>query len=465
MSSTSLHFLKRLLLASLLIASSVAVAQSNASRIIREVTFEIDLRDEIAAGRFDVARDRVGLRGAGKPLAWDRSREAVPVVASSDSNSAGASSAASIARNTNTVGNATVQSSSSGLYRAVVRFDRPAEGGQLLQYKWKIDRPGASGNDGWEDGRNRTLALEVPQQTVSRKFNAPPEPIPLQRTGRIDRFEVISLDQQSAAATSIKSSPSAAPTLASKHVSPRGVQVWLPPSYESEPQRRFPVLYVHDGQAVFDAAMAGAEWQMDEAAQRMILRGEIAPFIIVAVDNTERRFDEYTPTRARLPTERVRSGSATEMGGGAPTYARFLVEELKPEIDRRYRTLASREHTSVGGASLGGLLSLWLALHHADTFGAALVVSPSVWWDDRAALRDVAQVLIAPSKRAKLWLDIGANETPTAVPNTRALRDALRARGWSDADLRYTEDEHGSHDEASWALRVPGMLRFLYPAR
>lgn len=439
MDSNSLYFLRRLFFVFLLMASVVVSAQPTTTRVTREVTFEVDLRDEIAAGRFDPARDRVGLRGAGMPLAWDRSLAASPVVAA---DGAGA------------------EAQTSGLYRAVVRFDRPAEGGQLLQYKWKIDRPGAGGNDGWEDGRNRVLALEVAQQCVSRQFNAPPEPIPLQRTGRIDRFDVISPDQQAVSGSAMPSSPPIA--LVSKHVSPRGVQVWLPPSYVREPKRRFPVLDMHDGQAVFDAAIAGAEWQTDEAAHRMIERGEIAPFIIIAVDNTERRFDEYTPTRARLPAERVRTGTATELGGGAPTYARFLVEELKPEIDRRYRTLSAPEHTSVGGASLGGLLSLWLALHHADTFVAALVVSPSVWWDDRAVLRDVERVAINPAKRAKIWLDIGANETPNAVPNVRLLRDALHKRGWSDADLRYTEDEHGSHDEASWALRVPGMLRYLF---
>jgi predicted alpha/beta superfamily hydrolase len=421
----------------LLFASAFTVAQPTATRVIREVIFEVDLRDEVAAGRFDVVRDRIGLRGAAKPLSWDRAFEAERVDASDPSNAR---------------------------FRAVVRFERPAESGQLLQYKWRIERPGLGSSEGWEDGRNRTLALDSARQTVSRKFNAPPDPIALQRTGRIDRIAVTASDA-SASSASPSAITGASAGIISKHVSPRGVQVWLPPSYEREPHRRFPVLYLHDGQAVFDAAMAGAEWQMDEAAQRMIERGEIAPFIMVAVDNSQRRFDEYTPTRARMPAERTGTGRAEDVGGGAPAYARFLVEELKPEIDRRYRTLAAREHTSVGGASLGGLLSLWFALHHADTFGAALVVSPSVWWDDRVVLRDVARATIRTEKRAKLWLDMGANESAAAIPNVRALRDALRERGWRDADLRYTEDPEGSHDEASWALRVPDMLRFLFPMR
>jgi predicted alpha/beta superfamily hydrolase len=437
MNPSPLKLFRPLVVSLLLFASTFSVAQPAANRVIREVVFEVDLRDEVAAGRFHVARDRVSLRGAAKPLSWDRAFEAERVDASDPSNSR---------------------------YRAVVSFERPAEGGQLLQYKWKIERPGFGSSEGWEDGRNRTLALDSARQTVSRKFNAPPEPIALQRIGRIDRLTVMSSDAPTSSASS--SVTTVAPTgIVSKHVSPRGVQVWLPPSYEREPNRRFPVLYLHDGQAVFDAAMAGAEWQMDEAAQRMIERGEIAPFIMVAIDNTQRRFDEYTPTRARLPMERTGTGRAEDVGGGAPAYARFLVEELKPEIDRRYRTLSAREHTSVGGASLGGLLSLWLVLHHADTFGAALVVSPSVWWDDRFLLRDVARATIRAEKRAKLWLDMGTNESTAAIPNVRLLRDALRERGWRDADLRYTEDPDGSHDEASWALRVPDMLRYLYPLR
>jgi predicted alpha/beta superfamily hydrolase len=437
MNPSPLKFTRPLVVFLLLFASAFSVAQPTATRVIREVVFEVDLRDEVAAGQFDVVRDRVGLRGAAKPLSWDRAFEAERVDASDPANSR---------------------------YRAVVRFERPAEGGQLLQYKWRIERPGLGSSEGWEDGRNRTLALDAARQTVSRKFNAPPEPIALQRTGRIDRLAMMANDAPASSASS--TAMTAAPAgFVSKHASPRGVQVWLPPSYEREPHRRFPVLYLHDGQAVFDAAMAGAEWQMDEAAQRMIERGEVAPFIMVAVDNTQQRVDEYTPSRTRMPAERTGTGRAEDVGGGAPAYARFLVEELKPEIDRRYRTLAAREHTSVGGASLGGLLSLWLALHHADTFGAALVVSPSVWWDDRFMLRDVARATIRAEKRAKLWLDMGANESTVAIPHVRLLRDALRERGWRDADLRYTEDPDGSHDEASWALRVPDMLRFLYLPR
>ena len=135
MHSTQPHLLQRLLVVFLLTASAFAIAQPTATRVSREVVFEVDLSDEIAAGRFDVARDRVGLRGAGKPLAWDRSVEASRV---------GASAAASDTNAANTIGKSSVSSSASALYRVVVRFERPAEGGQLLQYKWKIERAGGA---------------------------------------------------------------------------------------------------------------------------------------------------------------------------------------------------------------------------------------------------------------------------------------------------------------------------------
>lgn len=262
----------------------------------------------------------------------------------------------------------------------------------------------------------------------------------MERTGRIDRI---------------------APT-PSKYVAPREVQVWLPPGYENDTSRRYPVLYLHDGQVMFDAAFAGAEWQVDETAQQLVTAGTVTPFIVVAVANTRDRMDEYTPTASLLPAERTGLREARRMGGGAAKYADYLIRELKPMIDRRYRTLPEAASTATGGSSLAGLLSLWLALHHHEVFGAALVVSPSVWWDDQFVLRDAASVPLPASARPRLWLDIGTAEGAEALPVMRNLRDTLTRRGWGADTLRYLEAPGATHDEASWALRVEGMLRFLY---
>jgi predicted alpha/beta superfamily hydrolase len=377
------------------------------------VHLEIDMREAIAAGRFDPARDRLGLRGATPPLAWSRS---LPL------HEPGA------------------PASADGIYRGWVAFPRAPRGGQPLAWKLKIDSGGGPGNEGWEPGANHSLVLDAAEVTVQRAFGAPAAPPPLRRSGQIVRHAAF----------------------ASRHVAPREVQVWLPPGYDaaSAQDQRYPVLYLHDGQNVFDAAAAGAEWGADEAATALVAGGEVAPMIIVAVASGSDRVAEYTPWAGGQAS---RSG-----GGGAPAYARFLVEELKPFIDNRYRTKADAANTTVGGSSLGGLVTMWLLLQHGETFGAGLVVSPSVWWADRAIVGAVAARPPRGGQRPRVWLDVGALEGEAIVDGARALRDALRSHGWGAASLAYVEDAEGSHDEASWAERLPRMLRFLYavnPAR
>jgi len=235
----------------------------------------------------------------------------------------------------------------------------------------------------------------------------------------------------------------------------RRVWVYLPPQYDKETERCFPVLYMHDGQNVFDGATAflpGKEWQADETAERLIREGRIEPLVIVAVDNAaERRTDEYTP-----------AADAGARGGGAALYGRMLVEELKPWVDRTYRTRPGREDTGLAGSSLGGLVSLWVGLTHADTFGKIAALSTSVWWDDGFILRFVESLPEKPDTR--IWTDMGTREGDRALAAARRLRDALVARGWQEgADLRYVEARGATHDEPAWAERLPAVLEFLYP--
>ena len=233
--------------------------------------------------------------------------------------------------------------------------------------------------------------------------------------------------------------------------------VYRPPGYRDDRVRRFPVLYLHDGQNVFDRATSatGAEWSVDETAQRLIEAGAIEPLIIVGIYNAgERRIDEYTPTRDQRKN----------IGGKADAYARMLVQEVKPFIDRRYRTLRSAPNTGLGGSSLGGLLTMHLGLRFPTVFNRLAVLSPSVWWDDRAIVRDVEAL---PGKLPlRIWLDAGTGEGAEVTRDSRMLRDALVRKGWVEGqDLAYLEAEGGGHNEQSWATRVEGVLRFLYPAR
>ncbi len=233
--------------------------------------------------------------------------------------------------------------------------------------------------------------------------------------------------------------------------------VYLPPMYQADRERRFSVLYMHDGQNLFDpetSFIKGKYWRMGETADALIEGGAIEPLIIVGIYNSgERRIDEYTPVQDR------------RLGGGhADAYGRMLVEELKPFIDAQYRTLPESETCCMGGSSLGGLVTLYLGLRYPAVFSRLAVMSPSVWWRGRAILKTIAAVRERPELR--IWLDMGTKESTRAVLDARALRDELVKKGWQlGKDLAYTEVENGEHTESAWAQRVGPMLQFLFPSR
>lgn len=243
----------------------------------------------------------------------------------------------------------------------------------------------------------------------------------------------------------------------------RDVLIYLPPGYDTDTRRRYPVLYLQDGQNLFDGATAfipGKEWRVDETAQRLIRARAIEPLIIVGIYNAGvHRLAEYTPSATRRFRE----------AGRADAYGRMIVEELKPLIDRTYRTLPDAMHTGIGGSSLGGLVSLYLGLKYPQVFRKLAVLSPSVWWDNGFIIGQVLRLTGRPD--TKIWLDVGTREGDPAshqrnVEDTRALRDALIQKGWVlDRDLQYLEAVGAEHNEEAWAARVEPMLRFLFPPR
>jgi predicted alpha/beta superfamily hydrolase len=238
----------------------------------------------------------------------------------------------------------------------------------------------------------------------------------------------------------------------------RDIIVYLPPGYDEEPKRTYPVLYMHDGQNLFDGRTSfieGRTWQVREQADEGIEAGTVEPLVIVGIYNTgDRRLAEYTHER-----------EGQRGGGEARQYGRLLTEELLPWIASQYRVRTDRASTGVGGSSLGGLVTLYLGLSHPEHFGKLAVMSPSVWWNHKSILGYLNERAPQIWERPRLWLDVGDREGRKTLQDAEQLARRLKANGWVPGEtLHFERVPGGTHDEASWARRVGPMLRFLFPA-
>jgi len=235
----------------------------------------------------------------------------------------------------------------------------------------------------------------------------------------------------------------------------RDLVVYTPPGYADQTARRFPVLYLQDGQNLFDGATSfipGQDWHVGRTADAAIDDRAVEPLIIVGIYNTRARVSEYTPTHV------------PKLGGGrADRYAKFLIEEVKPFVEREYRVLPGSLHAGIGGSSLGGLVSLYLGLKHSAIFGKIAALSPSVWWNQLFIHRFVKALRV--ERRPRIWLDIGTREGAPMVEDVERFRDLLLQRGWRlEQGLHYERVEGAEHNEIAWAQRVRPFLEFLYPA-
>jgi predicted alpha/beta superfamily hydrolase/ketosteroid isomerase-like protein len=226
----------------------------------------------------------------------------------------------------------------------------------------------------------------------------------------------------------------------------RDVSVWLPPGYDEDEARRYPVLYMHDGQNVFDpaTAFAGIDWQVDETATRLIAEGRLDPLVVVAVNNTQDRMVEY------LDNER------------GYRYVDFLADELKPFIDATYRTRPERESTGVMGSSAGGLASLLAAWRRPEVFGLAGLLSPYIPLDTHEVLaRDGWR-----ERPVRLYVDNGSDELDSRLqPMIDQLLRTLRRQGFRRGrDLTWYLDAGAPHNESAWAARAWRPLTFLFPS-
>jgi predicted alpha/beta superfamily hydrolase len=246
----------------------------------------------------------------------------------------------------------------------------------------------------------------------------------------------------------------------------RHVEVWLPPGYDSATSTRYPVLYMSDGQNLFDPRIAntGVDWGVDEAVMRLVRAGDIPPIIVVGAWSTSERFAEYSPWH------------------NASAYARFLIEELMPRVNREFRTLTGPQHTAVMGSSMGGLLSFYLVTHHPDVFGACGCVSthfplseaqvrdefpgvatPATPDTTPYIVRDIAAGMTIP-RATRYWFDYGSLGLDSAYgPTHEIVRAWLLRQGLLEGrDFVVRRYEGLTHNEASWRARLEDPLTFLF---
>jgi predicted alpha/beta superfamily hydrolase len=258
------------------------------------------------------------------------------------------------------------------------------------------------------------------------------------------------------------------PIVGSKYAVSRRVDVWLPPGYREDRSARYPVIYMHDGQNLFDDSLAGygVEWGIDEAMGTLIAEGRVRPAIIVGVWNTDKRFGEYFPQQALTQGPVAYGiggrGSVTQAALNADGYLRYLVEELKPAIDSVYRTRRGPEHTFVMGSSMGALISAYALARYPQVFGGAACVSTHWPAGDGAAIPWFAANLPRAGTH-RLYFDYGTTELDSLLPPLQARMDtALAALGYVQGrDWMTRRFEGAKHHESAWRARVDVPLTFL----
>ena len=280
----------------------------------------------------------------------------------------------------------------------------------------------------------------------------------------------------------------------------RTVRVYLPPSYERAPRRRYAVLYLHDGQNVFSSAgtnccFGWGSWELDKTVDRLIAQGRMAEIIMVGVDNSRARYKENRGLLYERPGQRPvpgRSAASNAVDNSRfEAYTQFLVEELKPAIDREFRTRKSAAYTGVMGASMGGLGSLALAWENPKVFGLAASLSGAFQVEKRNFLESVLQPYRGRPKPFRVYLDSGTVDLSGDDDGRRendAVAAELRRIGWKDGKtLLHFTDKHllsepelepaglrrdkweealrSQHNEFYWRLRAWRALEFLFPPK
>jgi predicted alpha/beta superfamily hydrolase len=246
----------------------------------------------------------------------------------------------------------------------------------------------------------------------------------------------------------------------------RMLRVLVPANYFSphNAHRTYPVLYMQDGQNLFDEATSNhGEWHVDETVEHLVGSFKIPPMFVVGIDHVgAQRTAEYLP----YPTAHSQdAGSRDEREVHGKDYAKFLLTEVMPFIEKKYRVSRGAANTGLGGSSHGGDISLYTVLQHPGIFGHVLIESPVLSIGDDQLIKDAAKAKQLP---LKMYLGIGTSETPDPGPNAdivksvEELERVLRNKGMGPARLKVVVDEGAQHNEAAWSRRLPDALLFLY---
>lgn len=232
---------------------------------------------------------------------------------------------------------------------------------------------------------------------------------------------------------------------------PRHVMILLPKSYKTFEgiKKRYPVLYMHDGNNLFDSRLAflGVDWGVDEAIHMLQKKHLIPEIIVVGIFNTKLRLDEYSP----IYDENRKAGKLGEQ------YTNFIINELKPFIDNNFRTTSENY---IGGSSLGGLISLYIGLKYKEIFKGIFSISPALYWGNGQIIDWVLKNGI--DNNTRLWIDMGTHEGKQALTYSRKFINELKNKFPNYTNYKYCEYKNAKHNEMAWRKRFPDVLKFMF---
>lgn len=253
----------------------------------------------------------------------------------------------------------------------------------------------------------------------------------------------------------------------------RKLRIYIPEKYDKDINMRFPVLYVHDGQNMYvdQDATYGCSWKAKDSMELLEGAGKTNGIIIVAIDNDEdRRLDEYSPWENEM---KINLGGRTSFGGDGDQYCEFVVNELKPFIDKEYRTISDREHTAIAGSSMGGYISVYIAAKYPDVFSKIGAFSTASWFNETEFMKFLDSVDILSNQR--YFVQVGTREGYDGQANTNnvtssqryidatiKLQSKLLEKGVTFLNLRLVMGADEYHNEIFWAKHFPAFVEYIY---